>query len=60
METEKIKGTCHIAFGNNSDFPGGKNPSSNHMDFLISKPTVDVTMKNGDKFRVLASGKFRL
>lgn len=59
LETEKIKGTCHIAFGNNSDFPGGKNPSSNHMDFLIFNPTVDATMKNGDKIGVMASGKFR-
>ncbi len=60
LETEKIKGTCHIAFGNNTDFPGGMNPSFNHMDFLISKPTVYVTMKNGDRERILASGSFKL
>jgi leucyl aminopeptidase (aminopeptidase T) len=60
LETEKIKGTCHIAFGNNSDFPGGKNPSFNHMDFLITNPTVDVTTKDREKFRVLANGKFKL
>ena len=60
LETEKIKGTCHIAFGNNSDFPGGRNPSSNHMDFLITKPTVNVIMKNGDKLRILTSGRFKL
>lgn len=60
LETEKIKGTCHIAFGNNSDFPGGKNPSLNHMDFLISEPTVDVTMKNGKKLRILTKGRFKM
>ncbi|UCE37092.1 MAG: aminopeptidase [Thermoplasmata archaeon] len=59
LETEKIKGTCHIAFGNNSDFPGGKNLSFNHMDFLISKPTVEVTKRDGKRIRILASGRFK-
>ncbi|MCK4885047.1 aminopeptidase [Candidatus Bathyarchaeota archaeon] len=59
LETEKIKGTCHIAFGNNTEFPGGKNPSMNHMDFLITKPTVFVTYKSGKKTNILALGKFR-
>ncbi len=58
LETEKIHGTCHIAFGNNEDFPGGKNTSDNHMDFLMSEPTVDVEYKNGEKTRVMEKGKF--
>jgi leucyl aminopeptidase (aminopeptidase T) len=60
LETEKIEGTCHIAFGNNSDFPGGKNPSFNHMDFLITNPTVEVTTNDGGKFKILVNGKFKL
>jgi leucyl aminopeptidase (aminopeptidase T) len=60
LETEKIKGTCHIAFGNNTEFPGGKNPSFNHMDFLITKPSVEVTYISGKKARLLAQGKFKL
>lgn len=60
LETEKIKGTCHIAFGNNSDFPGGKNTSSNHMDFLITKPTVDAILTNGKKIRIIQSGRFKM
>jgi leucyl aminopeptidase (aminopeptidase T) len=60
LETEKIKGTCHIAFGNNTEFPGGKNPSFNHMDFLIAKPTVDVTYNSGKKARILSSGTFKV
>jgi leucyl aminopeptidase (aminopeptidase T) len=60
LETEKIKGTCHIAFGNNSDFPGGRNNSANHMDFLISKPTVDAVMSDGDEIRILEKGRFKL
>jgi leucyl aminopeptidase (aminopeptidase T) len=60
LETEKIKGTCHIAFGNNTEFPGGKNQSQNHMDFLIAKPTIEVTYGSGKKKKVLSSANFRL
>jgi len=42
LETEKMGGTVHVAFGNNSDYPGGRNLSRTHQDFLISKPTVTV------------------
>jgi leucyl aminopeptidase (aminopeptidase T) len=60
LETEKIKGTCHIAFGNNTEFPGGKNPSQNHMDFLITKPTVEIVFNSGKKIKILSQGKFKL
>ncbi len=60
LETEKIKGTCHIAFGNNSEFPGGKNPSFNHMDFLITEPTAEVTYNNGEELVVLSKGRFTI
>ena len=60
LETEKIKGTCHIAFGNNTEFPGGMNPSFNHMDFLIAKPTIDVVLGSKRKLRVVTSGKFNI
>jgi leucyl aminopeptidase (aminopeptidase T) len=60
LEAEKILGTIHVAFGNNTDMPGGKNPSKNHIDLLISKPTVKV--KKGDKevFTVLEDGRFKI
>ncbi len=58
LESEKIVGTTHVAFGNNTDMPGGKNPSSSHMDLLISKPTVKVTNKRGESMTVLIKGKF--
>lgn len=58
LEAEKTIGTIHIAFGHNTDMPGGRNSSKNHMDFLISKPTVKVTMMNGDKRTILEDGKF--
>ena len=59
LEAEKILGTVHIAFGNNSDMPGGKNPSSNHMDFLISKPTVKIINTDNSAFEVLVNGTFK-
>jgi aminopeptidase len=58
LETEKIRGTVHIAFGDNTDFPGGKNNSANHMDFLMDKPTVKVTAKNGAVTVMLEDGVF--
>ncbi len=51
--------TIHIAFGNNSDMPGGKNPSKNHMDFLVSKPAVNVFNKDGSSINVLVEGVFQ-
>ncbi|MGA2767136.1 MAG: aminopeptidase [Candidatus Bathyarchaeia archaeon] len=59
LEAEKILGTVHIAFGNNSDMPGGKNPSSNHMDFLISKPTVKIVNEDSSTLDVLVDGTFK-
>jgi leucyl aminopeptidase (aminopeptidase T) len=59
LEAEKILGTIHVAFGNNSDMPGGRNPSSNHMDFLISKPTVKIVNSDNSAFDVLVNGAFK-
>jgi leucyl aminopeptidase (aminopeptidase T) len=59
LETEKIKGTIHIAFGDNTDFPAGKNNSANHMDFLINKPTVKTHTKNGTTKTLLKEGTFK-
>ena len=60
LEAEKMLGTVHVAFGANTDMPGGKNPSKNHMDLLISEPTVDVTKANGEKVRILHRGCFQV
>jgi leucyl aminopeptidase (aminopeptidase T) len=58
LEAEKLFGTIHIAFGDNSDFPGGQNPSKNHLDLLISKPSVRAFNKNGSSLDVLMEGTF--
>jgi leucyl aminopeptidase (aminopeptidase T) len=57
LETEKIAGTSHIAFGANMDFPGGKNNSTNHMDFLITEPSVTIFGEKGE-MEILKRGKF--
>ena len=59
LETEKIKGTIHIAFGDNTDFPSGQNNSANHMDFLINKPTVKAYTKNNKTINILKDGTFQ-
>ena len=60
LEAEKVAGTCHIAFGNNSDFPGGKNHAMNHMDFLISRPSIDVTFNDGETLQIMKEGRFKI
>jgi len=59
LEAEKMLGTVHIAFGHNSDMPGGKNQSENHMDFLVSKPTVKIFNKDGSSMNALVDGVFQ-
>jgi aminopeptidase len=59
LEAEKILGTIHIAFGNNSDMPGGKNQSRNHMDFLVSKPTVKAYNEDNSDINALVEGVFQ-
>jgi len=50
LEDEKVMGTIHLAFGDNSTF-GGKVKVDIHLDGLVLKPTVEVDgkeiMKNG-------------
>jgi len=51
LEDEKVFGTCHVAFGDNTSYPGGKNNSILHMDVIVLKPTIALDgrtiMKNG-------------
>jgi leucyl aminopeptidase (aminopeptidase T) len=59
LEAEKVGSTIHIAFGHNEDFPGGMNTSATHMDFLVSKPTVEVTDSKGNRSLVMEDGSLR-
>jgi len=60
LEAEKMLGTIHLAFGNNSDMPGGKNPSKNHMDLLVSKPTVRIVNDDNSSVNVVENGTFKI
>jgi len=46
MTDEKVKGTVHVALGNNYDHPiGGVNRAPIHIDGVVGEPTLVV---NGD------------
>lgn len=51
LEDEKVKGTCHIAFGKNSDF-GGKIDSDIHWDAILIQPDIWL-----DEEKIMDSGK---
>ncbi|MCB0386970.1 MAG: aminopeptidase, partial [Bdellovibrionales bacterium] len=41
LEDEKVINTCHIAFGDNSSYPGGSNQASIHLDGVILQPLIN-------------------
>jgi hypothetical protein len=59
LETEKMQATVHIAFGDNTDMPGGQNNSANHMDLMMGKPTVTAQIADGSKLKILVDGVFQ-
>lgn len=58
LETEKVFGTVHLAFGDNTDMPGGMNNSANHMDLMLSKPSVKMATSEGKVISVMVDGVF--
>lgn len=56
LESEKILGTIHIAFGDNSSF-GGCVKTPFHQDFVFFKPTVMLIYEDGRRGTILKSGK---
>ncbi len=57
LEAEKISGTIHIAFGDNSSF-GGTVKTPFHQDFVFFKPTITLMNKDGSKNVLMRRGKF--
>jgi leucyl aminopeptidase (aminopeptidase T) len=55
LEDEKVLGTCHVAFGDNTSYPGGKNPSTLHIDTIVFKPTITL-----DGRTILKKGKLAI
>jgi aminopeptidase len=58
LESEKIFGTIHLAFGDNSSF-GGTVSTPFHQDFVFFKPTLYVS-KSGVTKTVINSGKLEI
>jgi leucyl aminopeptidase (aminopeptidase T) len=56
LEDEKVAGTVHIAFGNNTDMPGGKNSSKTHRDFHMTRPTVSMEFEDGQTREIIRDG----
>jgi len=52
LEDEKVKGTIHLAFGNNCGF-GGDNDVPVHIDGLVLAPDVIV-----DRAELMKKGKW--
>lgn len=57
LEDEKANKTAHIAFGNNTEMPNGKNNSSTHRDFLFYNPTILVRYVDETEKVVMKDGK---
>ena len=55
LEDEKSYGTCHIAFGDNTSYPGGKNFSTLHIDVIVFKPTIAL-----DGRTIMKTGKLTI
>jgi leucyl aminopeptidase (aminopeptidase T) len=59
LEDEKAIHTAHIAFGCNTDFPGGgKNNSKIHRDYLLNKPTIIIHYNNKPEKFLMKEGEF--
>jgi hypothetical protein len=57
LEDEKAGKTAHIAFGNNTEMPNGKNDSKTHRDFLFYNPTFEVEYTDGSKKTIIKDGE---
>ena len=57
LEDEKAGKTAHIAFGNNTEMPNGKNKSKTHRDFLFYNPTFEVEYTDGTKKILIKDGE---
>jgi leucyl aminopeptidase (aminopeptidase T) len=57
LEDEKAGKTAHIAFGNNTEMPNGKNKSKTHRDFLFYSPTFEVEYTDGTKKILIKDGE---
>ncbi|MFX1309196.1 MAG: aminopeptidase [Promethearchaeota archaeon] len=61
LESEKVSNTIHVAFGANLSYPGVvANYSKTHQDFLVDKPTAEITFSDGHKTIVMENGTLQI
>ena len=56
LEAEKIYGTIHLAFGDNSAF-GGNLKANFHEDYIILNPTVEIFFSKVNSIKIIEKGK---
>jgi aminopeptidase len=54
LNDEKVYGTCHLAIGRNYDEDA---PSLLHLDCLVRRPTIVLTLPEGESLTLLADGE---
>ncbi|MCL2760369.1 MAG: aminopeptidase [Desulfuromonadales bacterium] len=59
LEAEKIMGTIHIAFGDNSGF-GGSVTTPFHEDYVFYNPTLTAIMGDNSRKVLIENGKFKI
>ncbi|RMG67427.1 MAG: peptidase, partial [Nitrospirae bacterium] len=59
LESEKILGTVHVAFGDNSSF-GGRIKTPFHQDFVFFHPTVKLKLKDKGEVYLIENGRLNL
>jgi leucyl aminopeptidase (aminopeptidase T) len=57
LEDEKAGKTAHVAFGNNTEMPNGKNTSKTHRDYLFYDPTFKVEYLDGSSKIIIKDGE---
>ncbi len=58
LESEKIRGTIHIALGDNSTF-GGTVSTPFHLDFVFFRPTVRLIFGDGGRDTLMSKGSLK-
>jgi leucyl aminopeptidase (aminopeptidase T) len=59
LEAEKILGTVHIAFGDNTGF-GGTVSTPFHEDYVLYRPTLVALTRAGDSQLILDNGRLQV
>ncbi|MCB1183491.1 aminopeptidase [bacterium] len=57
LEAEKVRGTAHVAFGDNEGIGGGRSRSRMHVDYLVKAPTIVVTRADGSTVELMRDGQ---